>query len=110
MQMLLSEHNGHPVMRIVGRLDSSVAPRFTTAVQDVLRREARIVVDLAGLTYVSSAGLRSFLVLAKEARADNRRLVFCSIGPDIQDILETVRFRDLLVIFDDLQAATAPRS
>jgi anti-anti-sigma factor len=98
--------NGHPVMRITGRVDSSGAPKLTTTLRDVLKRDARVVVDLEGMTYISSAGLRSFLVLAKEARANDHRLVFCSIGPDIRDILDTAGFGDLFEIYDSASAAT----
>ena len=75
-------------LQITGRVDSSVAKTLQQRVEDVMSRDGNIIVDLAGMTYVSSAGLRSFIILAKHAKASNRTIVLAAMQPEVVEIFE----------------------
>ena len=79
MNIVEENHEGCTVLRPEGRLDSIHGPVLEEALQGLLERGTRrIVIDLSEVSYVSSRGLRAFLVCAKRAAAAGGRLVVCS--------------------------------
>ena len=69
MEVTEGRMGGVTTLRIVGRVDSSVSKLLEQKVAEVASRDDAIVVDLRDMNYVSSAGLRSFIILAKHARS-----------------------------------------
>lgn len=58
-----------PVLRLVGELDLTTAPRLHDAVEAELAREpARLVLDLTPTTFLDSSGARTLAQLARRAR------------------------------------------
>lgn len=68
---------------VVGRLDGG---------------ERRIVVDLGAVDYISSAGLRVLLLLAKRLKPPAGGLVLCGMGPSVRTVLELAGFTSLFTI------------
>ena len=60
--------------------------------------ERRLVIDLAGVEYISSAGLRVLLVAAKRLRPPAGALVLCGIGPSVRTVLELAGFMSLFAV------------
>ena len=50
------------------------------------------MIDLAGTQYISSAGLRVLLLLAKKLRAARGDLVLCALGPTVRQVFELAGF------------------
>ena len=67
----------------------------------------RIVLDLSGVDYISSAGLRVVLWLAKQLREHAGALVLCGLRKNVLEIFEMCGFVDFLMIVDDQEAALA---
>lgn len=65
----------------------------------------RLVIDLSGLRYVSSAGLRSFMLAAKQAKAQQGEIVIAGMQPVVREIFEISRFTLLFRVFPDLDSA-----
>lgn len=74
-----------PVGRIDGRTSASLE-------QHLLELdgagERRIVIDLAGVDYISSAGLRVVLSLAKRMRENKGGLALCALGESVRRVFE----------------------
>jgi len=68
------------------------------------------VLDLAGVDYVSSAGLRVFMLAAKQAKAQKGNLVLVSVQPLVQEILEISKFTLILRTLPALRDALAEAS
>lgn len=82
---------------VAGRLDALSAPALETALQAAMVGGAsRVVLNLAELDYISSAGLRVLLATAKRLSRQNGRLVLCRLLPSVHDVL---RISGLLTIF-----------
>ena len=94
-------------LRIVGRVDSSVAKLLEQKVLDVASRDDRIVVDLREMNYVSSAGLRSFIILAKHARSKRQTIALCGMAEEIAEIFEISGLLELFVVYDSVESAVA---
>jgi len=87
------------VGRIEGRLDVQGAAVLETYAQQRLSAgEVRLVLDLAGVDYISSAGLRSLLVVAKKVQAVNGCLVLCGLTPMVLNVMNISGFQQLLKI------------
>lgn len=89
-----------------GRIDSSNAATFE---KDLLALygtpETKVVVDMSGLDYISSAGLRVVLMGAKRAKAGKGRLVLSGIQPQVREVFEMSGFLKILETAADQAAA-----
>jgi anti-anti-sigma factor len=78
---------------IKGRLDSVTAPEMETHCRALIEKgETRILIDLDGLEYISSAGLRVLLVIAKSVKAKSGTLVLCRLAPIVREVMEISGF------------------
>ena len=87
------------VVHVSGRLDTATTDRFDARMQQIVAPDAaRLVLDLAHVNYVSSAGLRSLLSLLKRVKALSGSLVLAAVHPRVVDILEIAGFTPLFVL------------
>lgn len=97
---LVVEHRGSALLlRPCGRLDAVTAPVFEKrALEAVGQGAPRLVIDLAGLEYVSSAGLRSFLVLSKKVQAGGGAVALCSLDGLVAEVFRISGFLTLFPV------------
>jgi anti-anti-sigma factor len=94
---------------LTGELDLAVVPRL-----DAELREAEsegppvIVVDLAGLEFMDSSGLRALVVADERARRDGRRLTIMSASRAVRRVFEITKLDRHLDLVDDPSAAASP--
>lgn len=62
--------------------------------------ERKILLDLANLTYISSAGLRVMLLLAKRLKPQSGMLVLCDLQPHVREVLDISGFLSILTVTD----------
>ncbi len=94
------------VVKIDGRLDTTNYSELETQLSSLLEKnEANILLDLGGLEYVSSSGLRIFLMFLKKIKAVNGRFMLCGMSKDILEIFEISGFVNIFEIFDDQESA-----
>ena len=97
---------GIPVIAVCGRLDTTNAAVFDAQTASVFAdRCARVLLDMSGATYLSSAGLRSVLKIIKHTAANGGRVGMYSIPPPILEILEISGFQALMDIYPDQETA-----
>ena len=65
------------------------------------------MLDLSGLEYVSSAGLRCLMIAAREAKARAGRIVVAAMQPVVAEIFQISRFNLVLEVFPTLREALA---
>jgi len=94
-----------------GRLDSITAPAFEALVRGRLADgQRRIVVDLEGLDYISSAGLRILLVAAKTLKAARGQIALCRAQGTVMEVLRISAFDRIFTILPSLEQAVAQLS
>ena len=95
------------VLAPAGRLDHESVDAFRTGLQPqldaALLAGRRVLFDLSGLDYVSSAGLRCFMLAAKQANARNGRIAVAAPRPVVAEIFEISRFNMVFRIFPTLR-------
>src|SRR5262249_49777390 len=96
-------------LRVRGRLDSSWADHLATALEEVIRAGAyRVVLDLGGVTFLSSAGIRVLIVAYKQLLALRGSLTICQASEQVHGVLTMSRLKDLLVLEEDPAIARRP--
>jgi len=96
------------VVALQGQINSANATAIEGELLDHLENGARkVVLDLAGLNYISSAGLRVILLLAKKLKQQGGALALCQIQPQVSEVFEISGFLSILTVVDTRAAALA---
>ena len=92
------ECNGNEIiLNVSGRLDTITAPTLEMAVSEAVGVCEALVLDFAGLEYISSAGLRVILK-AKKAMVQKGGMKLRNVNETIMEIFEITGFSDILTI------------
>ena len=97
------------VLRVEGRLDQDTCEGFTTnlmaQVDDAGRDGGAIVLDLSGMEYVSSAGLRCFMLASRQAKAHHGRIFVAALQPMVAEIFAISHFNLVFQVFPTVREA-----
>lgn len=104
---ITEEHIGKAlVLRPTGRLDGSTAAEFEkTLLARLDPPPTQLLLDLAELDYVSSAGLRAILVAAKRGRGVGCPLAVCRARDYIREVFEVSGFGSVVSLHKTVQEA-----
>lgn len=95
------------LLSVSGSLDFSSADGFREGLLARIDAEGahRLIVDFAGVEYISSAGLRVLMIAAKQARARGVTLALAALRPVVAEILQISRFDTLFPCYATVQDA-----
>jgi anti-anti-sigma factor len=86
------------VLVLRGRVDTGTAAALEKACLATIEAGSRrLLLDLAEVDFVSSAGLRVFLVAAKRLGSLDGRLALCRLGKAVADVLALSGFDRILI-------------
>jgi anti-anti-sigma factor len=106
MHIQQTDRDGITIVAPAGRIDTTTSPAVEDALRRVVDSGARtIVIDFANVDYISSAGLRVLLVLAKRMRDLQGRLVLCSLGGPVRQVFQLAGFLPLFQVEPSQDAA-----
>jgi anti-sigma B factor antagonist len=89
MNIICEKRKTGTLLQVNGRMDAVSAPAFEKEFLQVMDGgEKMVVVDLADLEYISSAGLRSILVSAKKAKKAACTMQFCGMNGMVQEVFQ----------------------
>jgi anti-sigma B factor antagonist len=93
----------------VGQIDHPNAELLKRALAPILDSSVpargALVLDLSGVSYISSMGLRILLVAAKQLRAANAKIAVAALQPVVREIFDIAHFNHVLEIFPDVRTA-----
>jgi anti-anti-sigma factor len=96
------------ILSLVGRLDSSSAPELEARLQaSVAAAQAKLLLDLSGISYLSSAGFRALLIGARLTADAGGVLVLCGPIPPVRRLFQIAAFDEVLEIHGTQQDALA---
>jgi len=106
MKMSSSQLGDAQVFTLTGRLDSEATPEFERQCLKEIRGETMtLILDLSGLEYLSSAGLRTILSNGKTLQAKEGKLVLCVPKGQTRQIVEAVGFHMMFIVCGNLEEA-----
>ena len=92
-----------------GPIDHANAQALQAALAPILDAPApgttALVLDLSGVDYISSMGLRVLMVAAKQLRGRGMRIAVASLTPVVQEIFDIARFNHVTEVFPTVRAA-----
>ena len=88
------------ILALSGKLDATTAKTFEDRILGVINSGTlRLVVDLSQLDYVSSSGLRVFLLAAKRLQTVDGKIVLCSMKDHVRQVFDLAGFSSILSIY-----------
>ena len=92
-----------------GRIDTNTYNDFKTALHAKLdeTKAKHLVIDLAALEYVSSAGFREFFLAGRRMSRDGGTLSVCSFQPQVKELFEIAQFTAAYPVHNSREAAVA---
>lgn len=101
MDITSQRADGALIVSAEGRVDGANARKFQKAVENVIADgDGAVVLDMESLSYISSAGLRSILLIAKGLQKRNSKFAVCSLQDPIREVFRIVGFDKIVSIYD----------
>lgn len=96
------------VIRIKGRLDAMTSAEAERRVLNVIEHgDKKLLLDFLNVEYISSAGMRMLLTVAKKLKNLSGKLVLCSVNTRVMDVLKMSGFDHVIDLQnDELEALT----
>jgi len=107
IEISTTQQNNCDLVSVSGRIDSYSAPKFAETLKSITDAgRYHIVVDLANVNYVSSAGLRVLIDVQKACRFQKRgEACLANVPQRVYDTLELAGFVPLFKFFDNINSA-----
>ena len=97
MTIEIKKNREETVIEIVGRLDTITAPALDKTISEDIGDTKNLVLDLKGMEYISSAGLRVLLTAQKKMQKVGS-MKLTGVCEDVMEVFEMTGFADILVI------------
>jgi len=85
-------------LSVKGRLDTNTAPELEKVALECVEGVKKLVLDLASLDYISSAGLRVILMLHKSLSSRGAKLVVAHPKDEVMEVFDMTGFSSFLII------------
>jgi anti-sigma B factor antagonist len=86
------------VIEAEGNIDSRTAGEFERKTVEATQEEDKVIIDLSKVEFLSSAGLRVLLMLYRQVKARNGKIVLVGVSEDIQDVMENTGFINFFIL------------
>lgn len=97
MTIEIKKTEAETTIEIVGRLDTITAPALDKTINEDLGDTKNLVLDVKGMEYISSAGLRVLLAAQKKMQKIGSMKV-TGVCEEVMEVFEMTGFADILVI------------
>ena len=97
MTIEIKKNNQESVIEIVGRLDTITAPALDKTINEDLGDTKNLILDVKGMEYISSAGLRVLLAAQKKMQSIGS-MKLTGVCEEVMEVFEMTGFADILVI------------
>jgi anti-sigma B factor antagonist len=97
MNITKNKENNKLIVALEGRLDTNTAPKLEQELKESLGDITELELDMSGLEYISSAGLR-VLLSAHKTMMGSKGMVIKNVNEEIKEIFDITGFSDVLNI------------
>jgi anti-sigma B factor antagonist len=100
------DSNGVWILKLKGVMDAHTSPAIKTKLEaGIGGGKSKVVVNMQGITYLSSAGAGALLAGLTAARKKNGELRICSFQQAVRDAFDVMGFSKAFKVFPDLEEA-----
>ncbi|WP_462323480.1 STAS domain-containing protein [Desulfoplanes sp.] len=102
------KQDGAVVLKVGGRMDAVTAPEFESACTSIIDGgDKNICVEMAGVEYISSAGLRSVLLIGKKLKGLGGGLAFYNLSGMVGEVFKMSGFSSIFPVGESQDDALA---
>jgi anti-anti-sigma factor len=106
VEITIIEKEKAVVVSAQGRITATTAPDFESRLADPLEKDQQVlIIDMSGIDYISSAGLRVILLTAKKLKAQQGDLLLAALQSAVKEIFEMSGFLSIFKTFDTVEDA-----
>ncbi|MBF0536656.1 MAG: STAS domain-containing protein [Nitrospirae bacterium] len=100
----VSTVSGVTVIALDGSIDSNTVPDVQKQVFEGIDGKDKVVIDMKKVSFLSSAGLRMLMLIYRQMKARNGKVVLVSVMEEIVEVMKMTGFINFFVIADNLDA------
>ena len=101
MNIATKKESNALVVTVNGRMDAATSPEFEKSIFEFIAQgEKAFLINLSGLEYISSAGLRSILAAAKRLKEQDGKIVFSGLQGHVKEVFTISGFQGIFKIYD----------
>ncbi len=94
------------IVEFAGRMDATNATEFEDSLEGCFNSgQKKLIIDFSSLEYISSAGLRSILIIEKKKNTHNAQIIFCSLQSMVAEIFKISAFTTILKVVNTMDEA-----
>jgi anti-anti-sigma factor len=106
MEIVITQESNAAVFALSGRLDAVSSPQLEEKVSQWFEQPGKkLIFDLQGLEYISSAGLRVFLATAKKMKTRDGQFCMAGLRENVKDVFTISGFISLIPAFNSVKEA-----
>lgn len=95
------------VIKLTGRLNSSMMEEVQAQVLPLALPDCRILLDMRELLYMSSAGLRILLLLSRQTASNDGTMVLVGLNDGLREVMSITGFLDYFAVYDTFDTGFA---
>ena len=108
MKTEVQQDSNSTIVKVAGSVDALTAAELSKVLTNqITEGHANLVVDLTGVEFMSSAGLRTLLGAVKEARSNGGDLRIASTNPGVDKVLKMSGFNNIAKVFSSQAEAVS---
>ena len=107
MDINIKTVNQITIVELSGDIDGKTAPEAQEQILPLIQPTCQLMVDMSGVEYMSSAGLRVMLSMHRQATANKGQLVLVGLSEEIQDTMSATGFLSFFIVQDTVEAGLA---
>ena len=95
------------IVNLEGELDGQSAPDLESQILPLVHPQCKILLDMSGVSYISSIGLRALLLLHRETTGSQGHIVISCLTEMIYDTMLITGFLDFFEAYDTVEEGIA---
>ena len=106
VEVTTRQEGGFTIVTVTGEVDLYSSPRMREAILGgMTRKSPRVIVDLAGVTYMDSSGIATLVEVLQLTRKHAGRLVLAGLSPRVREVFELARLESVFELSPSLRDA-----
>jgi anti-sigma B factor antagonist len=95
-----------PILIVSGAINVNTFDKLENAIDELFNaKKHRIIIDVAGVKYVSSAGAGVLMNAYLQAQENGGKIVLTRLSPGVRDVLDLLNLHNVIPIADDIDGA-----
>lgn len=86
------------VVELAGRIDSSASGGLEEVLDDLIQSEKNLIVDMSGVYFISSQGMRVLLNAKKQIASKNGEVILTGLTGNVKEVLSLLGFLEYFTV------------